>query len=529
MRRSVQRILLPTRGAARLAVCIAALLALALLLPIVASAQAATPLPFDPLTPVPRATPVIIVQQAAEAPDFVATAQAAAEMAQNAAVQVAERQQLAFNLFGLFEVITGFFALVIPVGAIALGVFGWSQIRQSRDQGVQNRMELQRSLDMALQNLDGRLDTYRQEIERRLSDVATDQHRIELELREEQRLFTERLRQAQREDLAEARRQFNEAVEQRSNELVAMNQQISESAADQKRQLENAALAGALIPMGERQYRAGDLQGARDTYLRALSLDSSNPIIYYKLGYVCVHSDDFDTAEQYLEKSLALEPNFPAAMATLGYTYRRQAEKAAREAKAPDISDEERSQRLMQSNHLYSKAESTLISALKHSPRLVDEDNESWYGSLGGLYNRRGQIESAIDAYNHAALVTPYSSYPFVNLAILHMNASHRDEMLARFRAAERLARAETTAKADNYYGFADLFTAQLALGKLREADETFALVCELAPLPSALESLRSTLEKLTLALGGEQAAPHISTYIERLNEQITQTRDQHR
>ncbi|MBE2182363.1 MAG: tetratricopeptide repeat protein [Anaerolineae bacterium] len=490
-----------------------------------AYAQTATVLPFDPLptsTPAPLQENIIVVPQQAvgAVPDYVATTQAAASEAANLAARLENQANIAFNVFGLFEVITALFTLIVPVGAIMLGVFGWQQIRQTRDQGRENKAELDRRLDASRRDQDDRFDQLRQDIERRVSDVDSHQKLAEIRLHDGQQKIAEEHRKQQQDDLHAARDQFTGQMERRAAELSKIDEQINKNADEQRRRLESAVLAGGLLPLGERQFRAGDLTGARDTYLRALKLDEVNPIIQYKLGYVYVNADDYDTAEHYLLRALELEPDFAPATAALGFTYRRMAERKEKAVKQQNGQDDlAKSRHLLEISDLYSKAENYLITALKQSPKLVDEDNESWYGSLGGLYRRRGQIDQAVDAYLNAAAVTPYSSYPFVNLAVLYMQMNEGGKMLKTFKSAERLARAETIARADNYYGFADLFTSQLALKKDAEAEETFQLVVELAPSRSALGLLRDTLQRLAGVL--PERAAEIEPYIARIDAAI--------
>jgi tetratricopeptide (TPR) repeat protein len=168
---------------------------------------------------------------------------------------------------------------------------------------------------------------------------------------------------------------------------------------------------------------------------------------------------------------------------------------------------------------MMNRAEQFLLRALRLSPKLVDDDGEAWWGSLGGLYRRRGQIDQAIYAYEQAAKVTPHSSYPFSNLALLYMQKRNRDEMLRTYKRVERLARGEVQAEVDNYWAYADLLTSRLALGKIDEAEDALISVFDIAPPDSSygLESLADTLTRLIDALGGPQAAPHIPPYVERI------------
>ena len=303
------------------------------------------------------------------------------------------------------------------------------------------------------------------------------------------------------------RQQFEDELERRSSELSALNDLLRESAERQQRESARATLALSLLPLGERQYRAQDLKGAYDTYTRALELDSHNPVTHYRLGYVAVQSDRFDEAERHLRRALEIDPEFALAQAALGFTYRRMTDSMA-DTPERDL--------------LYNKAENAFLEALQRSPKLVDDDGESWWGSLGGLYRRRGQIDQAIKAYERAAEVTPHSSYPFSNLAMLYMRSQNHEGMMRMFKRVERLARAETQAEVDNYWAYTDLLTSRLAQGKT-DNDDVLTMMLEIAPTETdyPLESLTSTLERLMESLGGADAAPQIPKYIDLVREKL--------
>ncbi len=219
-------------------------------------------------------------------------------------------------------------------------------------------------------------------------------------------------------ELTELRTRFQTELTEKEEALQKMSSTLLQSLERQRKATEQATLALSLLPLGERQYRAQDLQGAADTYLRALKLDEDNPLIHYRLGYVYVQSGQLPDAERHLQQALTIDPEFHLAMAALGYVYRRIGDKL------PEGLDRD---------EMLNKAESYLLKALRLSPKLVDDDSESWWGSLGGLYRRRGQIDQAIYAYEQAAKVTPHSSYPFSNLAMLYMGRHNREQMLQTF------------------------------------------------------------------------------------------------
>lgn len=316
------------------------------------------------------------------------------------------------------------------------------------------------------------------------------------------------------EELDTLRKEFEDEIERRRKELIELNDLLRQSAEQQKRESARATLALSLLPLGERQYRAQDLKGAYETYLRALELDGNNPVIHYRLGYVAVQSDHFEDAERHLKRALEIDPDFALAKAALGFTYRRMTDSMS-DSPERDL--------------LYNKAENCFLEALQKSPKLVDDDGESWWGSLGGLYRRRGQMEQAIKAYERAAEVTPHSSYPFSNLALLYMGTQDRESMMKMYKRVERIALAETQAEVDNYWAYADVLTARLALGKTQDTEDLLTIMFEIAPKESnyPLESLANTLERLMNALGGASAAPQIPPYIERIREELETRRQQ--
>lgn len=303
-----------------------------------------------------------------------------------------------------------------------------------------------------------------------------------------------RLESAQNE-LREARERFERDMSRREVELDALRDELKASVQKQREDAGRASLALSLLPVGERQYRAQDYTGALDTYLRALELDPDNAIIHYRLGYVYSQSGDLDRAQEHLTRSQALDPGFPSAMAALGYVYRRMGDRME-----PGV----------ERDIIYNKAEQNFLRALDLSPKLMDEDGESWWGALGGLYRRRGQVDQAISAYERGTKVTPHSSYPFSNLALLYLQTHNRQRMIETYKRVERLAWGEVQAEVDNYWAYADLITARLALGKVAEAEEVLELGLDAAPAdsPYTLESLVDTLTRLAEVLEPDEVPP---------------------
>ncbi len=305
-------------------------------------------------------------------------------------------------------------------------------------------------------------------------------------------------------EFGDMRSRYEMLVAEKEAELNQVRQQLERNA-------DQANLALSLLSVGESQYKSQDFAGAIDIYERALELDQDNPIIHYRLGYVYTQSGSLEQARLALTRALEIEAGFPPALAALGYVYRRIGEKM---------------ETGIERDIMLNQAESKLLEALKISPKLVDDDGESWWGSLGGLYRRRGQIAEAIEAYRQAAKVTPKSSYAFANLALLYMQQNNRDAMIDTYRRVEQLAGAEVQADVDNYWAYADLLTAKLALGKSNEVDQVAASVFQTVPAdsPYALELLVDTLSRLAPVMSPEDAA-RIHAVMERIRAHMAEAK----
>ena len=306
--------------------------------------------------------------------------------------------------------------------------------------------------------------------------------------------------------LENLKKQFDAEVAKQRKDANELRDRLEQSAEERRIITERALLAQAYIPLGERQYKAQDYSGSVSTYQQSLDLDPNNPVIHYRLGYVYTQQGDLDKAKYHYEKALSLADNFAPAMAGLGYVVRRQGEKLKDGVERKEIMN---------------RAEHLLLKAMELSPKLVDDDGESWWGILGGLYKRRGQVDDAIFAYKQATIVTPQSSYGFGNLALLYMQKNQRDEMLETYAEVEKLSSAEAAADVNNYWGHADLVVSRYALGKAVLAAEVLERAIQIAPLesPYMLDGLQGTLEDLAKVLT-EDKIPAIKQAIQTIQDE---------
>ena len=308
-------------------------------------------------------------------------------------------------------------------------------------------------------------------------------------------------RQKFEEELASSRRLLQEETRQRQEAFAGLQSSLQSTL---EKSTGDATRALSFLPLGERQYRSGDFRGARAIYARALQLDPLNPVINYRMGYTCSQAGALDEAERHLRQALASEPDFAPALASLGFVYRRRAEAL------PEGVERARA---------FNEAERHLTQALSLLPGLVDDDGESWWGSLGGLYRRRGQLAEAVHAYREAARVTPASSYAFVNLALLGMQQDSVEALRATWQQAQQLAAAEVRADVNNYWGYADLVTTSLALGDSEGAEAALTAFFRTMPADATQvpQVLRDSLERLAAALSAQESQA-VSVAIARID-----------
>lgn len=353
---------------------------------------------------------------------------------------------VALDMFGLFEGFSGVFGIALPVIVAVAGFFGYRRLEKAGD------------------------------------------------------------------ELREARERFDEEIEAKQKELEIVQKKLEQSIKDHQVSATNTSIALGLLTVGRNQYRGKDNSGAIQTFTQARTYEPNNPVILYNLGYVHAQSDHFDKALEVLDKARELNKEFVPAIAALGYVYRRKGDELSKNIdnmlnSGIDKNDQQVEELKSERIKIYNLSEQYFIEALGKLPKLLDEDGESWWGALGGLYRRRGQINEAIDAYEKGADVTPKSSYPFSNLAMLQAEKRNIPEMERRFVRVEQLAYAEVQADADNTWAYNDLITSRIVLGKFEEAKQALEEALQIATKdsPYALKSLQDTLSRLKEVLSDDK------------------------
>lgn len=274
----------------------------------------------------------------------------------------------------------------------------------------------------------------------------------------------------------QAQQKLEDTIDKLDRRIDERADQISQSVSDG---VKKATLALALMPLAHRQYVARDLDGALQTYERIIRLDPENPIPNYHIGYIYTQKKELDRAEEALLRAQTLDNQLPQIKAGLGFVYRRRGDQTKDKAE--------------QRQH-YLRAEKFLLDALENSRGLVDDDGESWWGVLGGLEKRRKNFSKARDHYLEAREVTPQSSYPFLNLALIALETNDIETADNYFDKAKAWSHREILAELGNYWAHADYLTVTAVRGE----DTSKALEDFLSVLP---EDVKDVLERVIASM----------------------------
>lgn len=304
-------------------------------------------------------------------------------------------------------------------------------------------------------------------------------------------------------NLSGTQEELNRTKEEAARLKVELDN-ILENASQQANQIsenrKNLQLSNTLQSVAQNQYATGDIAGALKLYERMLKIDPENLWALYMQGYILTKTMGLDDAEEALNKALQIDEKFYYALAARGFIYRRRG----------DIEEDENDNKA-ERDKFYVKAADDLNQALNAVNKLVDADGESWWGALGGLHKRQDNIKEAIRCYRKAAAVTPLSSYPMINQAILELKAGETG-YLASFKRVAELADREIQAKPEDYWPYGDRMIALLVQGKAEEAGGCFEKLYQLIPksvedvLPRIWNTLNDIADDLRARNRVEQA-----------------------
>ncbi len=142
----------------------------------------------------------------------------------------------------------------------------------------------------------------------------------------------------------------------------------------------------------------------------------------------------------------------------------------------------------------------TAILHLKKATALNPADSDT-LAILGGLYRRKGEYTLAYNSYKQARRLNLTSSYALGNLASLawyegKLDEARRDFSFSEDEATNRIKKGQ----GEIYWDYYDLGLAQLALGKITEAQKTYATAIKETPGKVQFESVLDNLNLLQKA-----------------------------
>jgi tetratricopeptide (TPR) repeat protein len=290
-------------------------------------------------------------------------------------------------------------------------------------------------------------------------------------------------------------------------ELDEMRARLEAETAEVRGQGNRAIRALSLMQLGEQQLESRNIKAALRVYREAYDLDPENRAINYFLGELYIQDREIEKGIHHLELALSGGEDYAPAEAALAYALRLQGDRA-----------KEPSER----NLRYSEAENRFLKALKSDPAVRDINGESVYGVLGGLYKRQNRIADAIRCYEEAARITPQSTYPVVNLAMLLFMDGRLDEAKEYFRRSAAMSSRLLDANPADYWTRLDLTTAQLVLGQVDEAKRNLTSATGQLQSASPLEIFLGDLYRLRDA---PQPPPDIDQIIDTVQQAINRIR----
>lgn len=280
-------------------------------------------------------------------------------------------------------------------------------------------------------------------------------------------------------------------LDQYSDSLADLQKTLDEQEA-LRRQINRTSIEAADLLF---VYQEFNLKNYVQAYTLVMPLlerdDQRNPHTLYIAGWLEIQhiTGKLDQGIEHLRQALEIRPNWPHARAAYGVALRRKARATADPAERENI---------------FFQAEGILLNVLGESPNLLELNMESFWATVGGLRRDMGRLDEAIQAYRKAIQVTPYSSYPHGNLAMLLLqkarhDATLRDEALDTFAETARLAGGELALVPFDYFHTMDIAMSRMMLG--RRDRRSFAEAH--AALDQALAIITVTPEMLDTSLRG--------------------------
>lgn len=294
---------------------------------------------------------------------------------------------------------------------------------------------------------------------------------------------------------------FENSIKDTEITVAGLHQLVNQAVESAKTDAENSFRVLSLLLLAEQQVRARNRTTAIVTLQEAYAIDPNNQTTNYLLGYLYVGRKDFDLAVNHLKQALAASPDFAPALAAMGLAQRRMGDSK------PEG---------MERNNFWAQAEANLTKALTSDNGLIDADNESYFGTLGGLYRRQKRYEDALKSYENAVKITPNNSYPVNNLAMLYKKLGYELQAQETFKRAVEIARAVIDDHPGDTWARLDLAQALLVSGDQKRALDEYK---------NAIHRINES-SHLEIALGGLEFMADAPTPIAGLQQAVTLLQD---
>lgn len=360
--------------------------------------------------------------------------------------------------------------------------------------------DVRSQLDQSIQEARTRLDA----TEERMGELVK-----QIQAQVEESIHNGEMRlQSSEKRMEELNAHIQNALKDTESTMQTLHNVVHEAVENAKQEAENAFRVLSLLLLAEQQVRARNRQSAIAALQEAYQIDPTNQTTNYLLGYLYTGRKQFDKAVEHLQYALDRDANFAPALAAMGLAQRRMGDAETDE---------------MKRRKLYAQAELNITKALETDPGLIDADNESYFGTLGGLYRRQGRNEDALKAYEDAVRITPNSSYPVGNLAMLYKKLGYEDKAQATYKRAIEIAEAVLDDQPGDTWARLDLAQALLVNNQkakaLSQYRNVISRISEPAPLETALGGLEFLMDAPTPIDGIDEASKLLKDAIARLQQ----------
>lgn len=230
-----------------------------------------------------------------------------------------------------------------------------------------------------------------------------------------------------------------------------------------QKQIEEVKTALSYLIRGNQLVEDQKVDQAIEIFEKARNLRKHDPQINYDLGQAYSLKGLYTQAIDCFQTAVEADSLFPQAQFALGLNYRYRASK----------------------QHESALSEKDYEQAINHLKKALDLRPNYWevFGTLGGLYRRRKEYETALYYYQRAYDADPTTSYGPGNIACLSLYLGEVTRAQEYFRRTKKLAqdRIATGQQREPYWDYYDLAMVQFVLGSLdhdedekRKAIETY-------------------------------------------------------